>query len=582
MLFFRGNHHAMDKYRHGENPFALVTGSSLGIGKAVAVELAALHFNVILHARTVEELEPVKEEIHKLYPGTRVVCLAQDAAVKVDWPHLLNQVKDLNITVLVNNVGTSSPFLPFDSLEKSEDDQIEAVIRVNTIFPTQITRNLLPTLMNNSPSLILNICSGSTYAPMAFLGIYCGSKASNLAWSQSLRNELRLLKRDVECKAVMTGNVATNGNSIPVDTFVPSAKVYAKSLLARADSSGPVYNGYWRHTPQLLICQFLGFFFPSVLDNICANVAKGLLVWRAQIGDKTALKVTDIPKYRHGERPFALVTGATAGIGKALAFELARLNFNVIIHGRTQEKLDPIRNELLEKHPDMSVVCLVQDASKTADWPALIKQLEGLRITVLINNVGASGPVPYNALECATDEQIETVIRVNTIFPTQLTRNLLPNLIENAPSLILNLTSGAALVFPPLLSVYSGTKSSNLAWSQALAHEFHYLKRDVTCKAVMTGSVQSAGHNRAISAFIPTSEVYAASLLARAGTSSLVYAGWWRHALQASVLLRTIVASSDQTLVCQRFFDELSACLRFELGSRRRHKGSVNMAAKYW
>ena len=263
MIFSSG--HAMDKYRHGERPFALVTGSSAGlfqvsiiyyfiqtpiagIGRGVALELAALKFNVIIHARTVEELEPVKAEINKRHPDVTVVCIAQDASLKVDWPQFMKQIADLNITVLVNNVGTS---IPLNTLETATDEQIEGVMRINTIFPTQLTRNLLPSLIKNSPSLILTMCSASCYAPIAFLGVYCGTKASNLAWSESLYNELRLMKRDVDCKAVMTGEVSSYGYNIPVSAFAPAADDYAKSLLSRAGSSGPVYNGYWRHTIQV-------------------------------------------------------------------------------------------------------------------------------------------------------------------------------------------------------------------------------------------------------------------------------------------------------------------------------------------
>jgi short-subunit dehydrogenase len=49
-----------------------------------------------------------------------------------------------------------------------------------------------------------------------------------------------------------------------------------------------------------------------------------------------------------------------------------------------------------------------------------MKQVEGVSITILINNVGSSIPCPFNSLEAATDEQIETVITFSTIFPTQL------------------------------------------------------------------------------------------------------------------------------------------------------------------
>jgi 17beta-estradiol 17-dehydrogenase / very-long-chain 3-oxoacyl-CoA reductase len=216
---------------------------------------------------------------------------------------------------------------------------------------------------------------------------------------------------------------------------------------------------------------------------------------------------------------------------------LARLKFNVVIHGRSKHKLDAVRAEILKEHSETTVVCLEHDAGEKTDWPQLMKQVEGLNITILINNVGSSRPCPFNSLEAATDEQIETVIRVNTIFPTQITRNLLPTLLKNTPSLILNLTSAGIQFPPPFISVYCGTKAYDVIWSQALTNEMQYLNRDVTVKAVMTAEVQSESYDRPTQAFRPTAKVYAQSLLARADSSGAVYNGWWRHSLLVSAIV---------------------------------------------
>src|ERR1700761_2093373 len=146
----------------------------LGIGRATAIELASLGFNIILHARTLPELDSTKFEIEATRPGVQVICLAHDAGEAVDnWSKFLQPVAGLNITVLVNNVGTSCPLT---SLDRLTDKEIDWCIRVNSTFPTQLTRNLLPSLIQNSPSLILNICSAATMLPFGFLTIYAGSK----------------------------------------------------------------------------------------------------------------------------------------------------------------------------------------------------------------------------------------------------------------------------------------------------------------------------------------------------------------------------------------------------------------------
>jgi 17beta-estradiol 17-dehydrogenase / very-long-chain 3-oxoacyl-CoA reductase len=262
---------------------------------------------------------------------------------------------------------------------------------------------------------------------------------------------------------------------------------------------------------------------------------------------------------------------------------LARLKFNVVIHGRSKDKLDAVQAEILKEHPETTVVCLVHDAGEKADWPRLIKQVEGLNITILINNVGSSRPCPFNSLEAATDEQIETVIRVNTIFPTQLTRNLLPTLLKNSPSLILNLTSAGIIFPPPFITVYCGTKAYNVVWSRALTNEMRYLNRDVTVKAVMTAEVQSESYDRPTQAFRPTAKVYAQSLLARADSSGSVYTGWWRHSLLVSgTRTRDCGSTPDLPSACLSWLDEGHAFLHYEWHAGRGYAGYARMAPERW
>src|SRR4051812_44229983 len=84
------------------------------------------------------------------------------------------------------------------------------------------------------------------------------------------------------------------------------------------------------------------------------------------------LQVSCFPTLRHS------LLISKSGIGKETSFELARLGFNVIIHGRNKSKLDVVREELLKEHPDATVVCLVHDAAQKVDWPVLMKAIEGL------------------------------------------------------------------------------------------------------------------------------------------------------------------------------------------------------------
>lgn len=85
---------------------------------------------------------------------------------------------------------------------------------------------------------------------------------------------------------------------------------------------------------------------------------------------------------------YALVTGSSMGIGKSFAEELASKGINVILHGRRGEVLEGIKKEIKQKHPSIDVRYIVQDVVKNPKWDEVEKSIEGLKISVLVNNVG--------------------------------------------------------------------------------------------------------------------------------------------------------------------------------------------------
>lgn len=90
----------------------------------------------------------------------------------------------------------------------------------------------------------------------------------------------------------------------------------------------------------------------------------------------------------HGRAPYALVTGATDGIGKATAKELYKRGFNVILHGRNPEKLAKVSEEL-RRVGTRDIRLWVEDATKSEiDFEAAVAQWEDIEITLVVNNVG--------------------------------------------------------------------------------------------------------------------------------------------------------------------------------------------------
>lgn len=98
--------------------------------------------------------------------------------------------------------------------------------------------------------------------------------------------------------------------------------------------------------------------------------------------------------YLQGPSPYAIVTGATDGIGKATAKELYDKGFNLILHGRAEKKLKDVVAEIQsvkskKTGKPQNVKYFLEDATKTGiDFEGIAKRFEGLNVTILVNNVG--------------------------------------------------------------------------------------------------------------------------------------------------------------------------------------------------
>ena len=96
-------------------------------------------------------------------------------------------------------------------------------------------------------------------------------------------------------------------------------------------------------------------------------------------------------KYQRGPQSYAVITGATDGIGKSLAKDLYRKGFNVIVHGRNEEKLKATVGEIKALREDGIVESFIADAtSPDIDYAGIAKRFDDLNITLFINNVGGA------------------------------------------------------------------------------------------------------------------------------------------------------------------------------------------------
>jgi 17beta-estradiol 17-dehydrogenase / very-long-chain 3-oxoacyl-CoA reductase len=248
----------LSKYKKGGKgePWALVTGSSDGIGVGFAEELASQGFNVILHGRNEQKLQGVKKQMLSQWPERKFKILildsAEDAGNTAKMAAALSGFKDLNIRILINNVGGPWGEKPnFRNFSGMDTDYIDGWIDLNLRFPTQITKVLLPTLVANQSALIINIGSGSSEISSPGLAVYSGTKAFIKAWSRSLAVELEDEGHDIDCHAIVVGMVATQKLGLGSSLTRPSPRTMARSSLGYAGSGVGVVAAHWAHDFQM-------------------------------------------------------------------------------------------------------------------------------------------------------------------------------------------------------------------------------------------------------------------------------------------------------------------------------------------
>ena len=176
-----------------------------------------------------------------------------------------------------------------------------------------------------------------------------------------------------------------------------------------------------------------------------------------------------------------LITGASAGIGSELARLFAADKHRLILVARRQEKLALLAEELQRSY-GVEVTVLPHDLSDPAAPQTIFDHLKenNLAVDVLVNNAGfgAVGSVAHLSLE----RQL-SMIQVNVMALTHLTRLFLPAMIERQRGGILNVASTAAFQPGPNMAVYYATKAYVLSFSEALAEELHDTGLPVTCLA---------------------------------------------------------------------------------------------------
>lgn len=185
------------------------------------------------------------------------------------------------------------------------------------------------------------------------------------------------------------------------------------------------------------------------------------------------------------ERRWALVTGASAGIGAELARAFAGRGYALLLTARRGDRLEALAAELRAKH-GVAAETIVADLEDPGSAPALFEAVEGRGIAVdtLVNNAGFGLRGWFATLPF---EQQVAMVELNVVAPTKLARLFLPGLIARRQGGILNVASIAAFQAGPKMAVYYASKAYLLSLSEALHEEAK--PHGVTVTALCPGPV---------------------------------------------------------------------------------------------
>ncbi|GBE87549.1 Very-long-chain 3-oxoacyl-CoA reductase [Sparassis crispa] len=264
---------SLAKYFHGAPAYALVTGASDGIGKAVARELYDKGFNVILHGRSEEKTRQVADEIRERRAGDVRYFIADASEPKQDFEAMLKSYKDCNITLVVHNVGGSRIHERVDSMSESS---VISTIHLNAIFPLLLTRALLPRLRSSAkygPVMVQFVGSVTADMSPAGVAVYGASKAFIRAVTRGLDNDERTWGQPsgVRFSYLSVASVVTSSNRGDVTTSAPSADQFAKALVSSIGCGYRSYAPWMVHAATLWV---LGAVREGVVDNMMIKEMK--------------------------------------------------------------------------------------------------------------------------------------------------------------------------------------------------------------------------------------------------------------------------------------------------------------------
>lgn len=243
------------------NKVALITGSTRGIGKQIAIKLAKMGYDIAINYRSEnEDLSITKKEIE----NENVKCLAVKGDVSnfEDTKRFVDEViaEFGQIDVLVNNAGITKDKL----ILRMEKEDFESVINVNLTGTFNVTKNVVPYMMKKRTGRIINISSVVGISGNAGQSNYAASKAGIIGFTKSLAKELA--SRNILVNSIAPGFIETDMTAVLKDDI--KSEISTSIPLQRMGTSNDVAN----------VVKFLASDDSSYITGQVINVDGGMLM----------------------------------------------------------------------------------------------------------------------------------------------------------------------------------------------------------------------------------------------------------------------------------------------------------------
>ncbi|KAM3927296.1 very-long-chain 3-oxoacyl-CoA reductase-B-like [Leptodactylus fuscus] len=258
---------------------------------------------------------------------------------------------------------------------------------------------------------------------------------------------------------------------------------------------------------------------------------------------------TDLKKYGG----WAVVTGATDGIGKAYAEELAHRGFDVVLISRTLEKLKSVAKEIEQQTKRKTKVIQLDFTGGPEIYPKVEQELKSLDIGILVNNVGMvyHGPLDKFLNVPDVNKKVTSIMNCNMTSAVQMTRIVLPKMIQRKKGLIINVSSEMGNHPYPMMAMYSATKAFLDFFSRALNIE--YKSKGITVQSVMPLAVSTnMTQNLQTNLLVIDSKAFAREALNTVGYTHRT-SGCLSHAIQSYFLSLIISDSLLDSRIIRRF-----------------------------